>query len=329
MSDSNTTLQELLNKGGEIVIPPGSYEIGTSLVVRANSWIKAYDVTLRKRGRYGALVSEQSPSQDNIRISGVNIDCMGESFCGICTFGSRNIYEDCAVFNHISPVYPGDTEQQESFGLLMDANPHPGSQNLIQRCTIRDFQGDYNGGMVIAGKAGNSGVIRGCKYIGSGRAKMPRDMDGVIGATIVQDCEWFNTALGVYTEGGVGDMIVLNCKFNGVRNASVRVNLAAAQRSLTMIGCNGSAPFVIAQNEHSLECLGLTANTFTSMEWARIYGIKNVVLASNIFPRGAVATFLKSKGHAIGNLSADGKWVLEGKIDAQLRARRIGAGVKT
>lgn len=319
---NQTQLQNILDLGGEVTFPRGEHEISGSLLIRSDTWLSAPDVILRKRGRYGAITGLQTGSE-NVRISGVSIDCMGEAFNGITIYGSRNIIEDVTVRNHISPVYQGDTWQQEAFGILIDANPEPGTQNLVQRCEIRDFAGDYNGGIVIAGKAGTSGVIRNCIYRGSGHAKFPRDMEGVMAATIVQDCEWYDTSLGVYTEG-LPEMTITNCHFINVRNASVKVNLEfSAQKILTMQGCYCSAPVVSTSMTNKLQFLTLVGNEFTCPQWLSLNGIQNVNLIGNTFPTKGKATFARTKGHAHQNYSADRKWILDGKVNAALKPKRV------
>jgi hypothetical protein len=204
-------------------------------VIPSETIVMGYGVTLLATAgdHTKALITSAYDAHD-IHIYGLEIDCNNLLRMGIVLCGSNISVHDCTVRNHISPTVAG--VEQEAFAILLTNHPSsgPSSDALIDNCHVRDFKGNYDGGLVISGRDRiDRGIIRHSSIVGSGLPTSGHDMDGIIAAELVHDCRIESVAVGAYTEGLQTDMTIRNCTFKNIRQAAAKINLERAQPSFT------------------------------------------------------------------------------------------------
>jgi hypothetical protein len=230
---------------------------------------------------------------------------------GVCLFGSNNTVRNVQVYNHVSPIYPGDSARQESFAILLTSGGDWECWgNLVENCYVSDFKGNYDGGIAIAGAAPVHGTIRNCRIKG-GPAIDIYDFSGVMGAEVVEGCLIEDAAIGIYTEGMPRQsMTIRNCIFRRIRAAAMRINLYRDQDRLVFENNQiiDSTGIVVAFSTFNIGVLDIRANTFVgSGRWLDVNKMKGYLrVRDNIFSPGMDAKVVDTTGVIGSNSTVDG-----------------------
>jgi hypothetical protein len=253
-----------------IEFPPGDIDLSEQTVLDSNTVVRGQGIgvtVLHNRIpelKQGSLFTTEIAPVYDITFENFSVDNHGHRLC-ITTNGSGHLAEYVEVYNHSSM----SSEDLESFAILFDNHESlpPASDCTMRYCFVRSFHDGYDGGLVIAGKGGQKhGVIDTCYFFGSGVPYAPRDMEGVMGANLVTNCSFYNCALGIYTEGGLDEMIVHNCFFENIRGTAARINLEVPQRLFEFRGnvvelAGGTGVHIYGMPNH-LETLLVEGNRF-------------------------------------------------------------------
>lgn len=297
---------------------PGDHDITDTIVVANRAIVRGQGVGVTTfHNRTSSLLNGYAFTTEQ---HGVN-DIIYENFSlnneghriGVTAFGSGHLAHNLEVFNHASNV--DDTgEELESFAVLFDSPEGlPCTNNRIQSVVLRDFHNGYNGGLVIAGKGGQTlGMITDCAFFGSGIPGPLHNMEGVMGANEVRNCTFVNCALGVYTEGGLDTMMVEQCRFLNHRGSACRINLEAPQRTFmfrnNFVHLNNGVGVEVKSMQNKLETLTITGNIFEGTgRWMDVRDT-HLVLFSNRYQPGLTHMVERCTGELANNASTDGEW---------------------
>lgn len=217
-----------------IEFPPGDIDLSEQTVLDSNTVVRGQGIgvtVLHNRIpelKQGSLFTTEIAPVHDITFENFSVDNHGHRLC-ITTNGSGHLAEYVEVYNHSSM----SSEDLESFAILFDNHESlpPATGCTMRFCKVRDFHDGYDGGLVIAGRGGmTNGLIEFCWYIGGGQPFHPRDMEGVMGANWIKNCVFADCALGVYTEGGLDQVVVSDSIFLRMRGTAARINLENPQR---------------------------------------------------------------------------------------------------
>lgn len=246
----------------------------------------------------------------DVTVWDLSLDCVGNRL-GIVLYGTKNSVENCHIFNHSNP--PGE----ESFAILLSSVGPPSKDNLVSRCLVTDFHGNYNGGIVIASqKVEMTGSIEDCMIVSSSAMNHANMLVGMIGASNVENCISINPDIGIYTEGLLPYMDIRNCHFIGVKQAALLMSLKLPQPELVFEKNHVELDDAIAirtSSEANTLTKGLIVrdNTITGTgHFCAIHGYPKVVMEGNRFPASLKGSMTECGGKLRDNRTLDGKWKL-------------------